>query len=269
MAGDWIKMRGNLWDDPRVGAIVDATDTSEAMVIGGLYWLWATADQHTEDGIMPGLSLRQIDRKTGIPGFAAALVALGWLAEHPEGVRIVKFEEHNGASAKKRATTAKRVAGHRAGNADENESDPPANADVTLPALQTDDASVTGALARDREEIDREKKEEKTGESRASAPRATRHCPEAFQVTAELVAWAAVNTPAVDLAVATATFKDHTFKTAITDWPGAWRNWMRRDQKYFDERSQPRKPASPTTGKHTGFASKNYREGVHADGSFT
>ena len=100
MAGDWIKMRGNLWDDPRVAALVDATDTSEAAVVGGLYWLWATADQHTEDGTMPGLTARQIDRKTGIPGFGQALVSIGWLADHPHGVRIVNFEEHNGASAK-------------------------------------------------------------------------------------------------------------------------------------------------------------------------
>lgn len=113
MAGDWIKMRGNLWDDPRVGAIVDATDTSEAAVVGALYWLWAAADQHTEDGVMPGLSLRQIDRKTGVPGFAAALCSVGWLEQVEGGVRIVRFTEHNGQSAKLRAEDAKRKANSR------------------------------------------------------------------------------------------------------------------------------------------------------------
>ncbi len=113
MAGDWIKMRGNLWDDPRVAALVDATDTSEAAVIGGLYWLWATADQHTEDGCMPGLTLRQIDRKTGVPGLAAALCGIGWLQDDPRGVVIVKFEEHNGTSAKRRCTEAQRKANSR------------------------------------------------------------------------------------------------------------------------------------------------------------
>lgn len=113
MAGDWIKMRGNLWDDPRVGAIVDATDSSEAAVVGALYWLWATADQHTEDGCMPGLTLRQIDRKTGVPGFAAALLSIGWISEAAEGIVITKFEEHNGTSAKRRATDAQRKANSR------------------------------------------------------------------------------------------------------------------------------------------------------------
>lgn len=154
MAGDWIKMRGNLWDDPRIARLVDLTDSSEAQVIGGLYWLWATADQHTADGIMPGLSCRQIDRKTGVQGLGQALVEIGWLADHPEGVRIVNFEDHNGASAKKRAQTAKRVANHRSGNAGETQDSNSSNA-----------PSVTGALAREREE-----KEEKT-ENKAPAAR--------------------------------------------------------------------------------------------------
>lgn len=113
MAGDWIKMRGNLWDDPRVSKLCDLTDQSEACVIGGLYWLWAMADQHTESGVLPGLTLRQIDRKTGIQGFGQALCDIGWLADHPEGARIVRFEEHNGASAKRRCSDAQRKANSR------------------------------------------------------------------------------------------------------------------------------------------------------------
>lgn len=111
-------MRGNLWDDPRVARICDLTDNTEAAVVGALYWLWATADQHTENGVMPGLTLRQIDRKTGLQGFGAALVSIGWLTADDEGCSIVHFDEHNGASAKKRCQTAKRVAAFKVGNAD-------------------------------------------------------------------------------------------------------------------------------------------------------
>ena len=131
MAGDWIKMRGNLWDDPRVARLCDLTDQSEAAVVGALYWLWATADQHTENGVMPGLTLRQIDRKTGIQGIGQALCDIGWLADHPEGVRIVKFEEHNGSSAKRRAGDAQRKANIRnvsASDADKTRTDGGQNA---------------------------------------------------------------------------------------------------------------------------------------------
>lgn len=113
MAGDWIKMRGNLWDDPRVACLCDATDQSEAAIVGALYWLWATADQHTEDGLMPGLSFRQIDRKTGIQGLAEALADIGWIEQENGGIRITRFDEHNGSSAKRRAQEAKRKAGIR------------------------------------------------------------------------------------------------------------------------------------------------------------
>jgi hypothetical protein len=116
MAGDWIKMRGNLWDDPRVARLVDATDSSEAAIVGSLYWLWATADQHTEDGLMIGLTCKGIDRKTGVPGFAAALCSIEWLEESSDGVRIIDFVKHNGTSAKKRCQVAKRVANHASEN---------------------------------------------------------------------------------------------------------------------------------------------------------
>lgn len=149
MAGDWIKMRGNLWDDPRVARLCDLTDQGESAVIGGLYWLWATADQHSQDGTMPGLSLRQIDRKTGIQGFGQALCDIGWISESAEGIQIERFDEHNGASAKSRAQTAKRVANHK---------ERTANDEVTHTALAESHETVSTALPR--EEKRREEKEE-------------------------------------------------------------------------------------------------------------
>lgn len=113
MAGEWIKMRTNLWDDPRVSRLCDLTGAGEAAIVGGLYWLWAMADEHTEDGILPGLTTRAIDRKTGVNGLGAALVSISWLVEHPEGVTIVGFEEHNGTSAKRRCVDAQTKANKR------------------------------------------------------------------------------------------------------------------------------------------------------------
>jgi hypothetical protein len=113
MAGDWIKMRSNLWDDPRVTRLCDITENTEAAIIGGLYWLWATADQHTEDGHLPGLSVAGIDRKTDIKGFGTALLEIGWISDTQGGVTIARFDEHNGSSAKRRCTEAQRKANSR------------------------------------------------------------------------------------------------------------------------------------------------------------
>jgi len=106
---NWIKMRSNLWDDPRVARICDLTHKREAEVIGGLYWLWTMADQQTTDGRLDGLSLAAIDRKTGIKGFGLAVARVGWILQSEEGVEIARFAEHNGASAKRRASEAKRM----------------------------------------------------------------------------------------------------------------------------------------------------------------
>lgn len=114
MSSDWMKMRTNLWDDPRVGRIADDAGSGEAAVIGALYWLWAAADEHSVDGMLHGMTLRQIDRKTGVPGFAASVASIGWITETPDGVQIVRFDEHNGATAKRRAAESRRKMSSRA-----------------------------------------------------------------------------------------------------------------------------------------------------------
>lgn len=102
-------MRSNLWDDPRINQICDLTSKRENEVIGSLYWLWAMADQQSVDGNLKGYSPASIDRKAYIKGFSAALVKVGWLLETEDGVQVARFDEHNGASAKRRASEAKRM----------------------------------------------------------------------------------------------------------------------------------------------------------------
>ena len=160
---DWIKMRVNLWDDPRVTGICDQLEICEALVVGSLYWLWSTADSHSVNGFLPGMTPKSIDRKTGVKGLGDALVNIGWVGVAEAGIHINRFEEHNGASAKKRAETAKRVAKHRAGSLEAPPEDdtPPGlfdgSGDVTQPALPGENEIVTGALARTREELDKSK----------------------------------------------------------------------------------------------------------------
>jgi len=178
LAGDWIKMRGNLWDDPRVARLCDLTDQPEAMVIGGLYWLWSMADQHTEDGFLDGLTLRQVDRKTGIKGFGDALIAAGWLESDGESLRIPHFEEHNGSSAKKRIQTARRVAEHKAGNAADVVLGAVGGESVTLETETGNAVSVTTALPREEK---RREEEEEGGKPPVDSPKAGPPTPPAGQ----------------------------------------------------------------------------------------
>lgn len=232
MAGDWIKMRGNLWDDPRVAKLCDLTNEGEAAIVGGLYWLWATADQHTEDGIMPGLTLRQIDRKTGIKGFGDALCAIGWLADHPDGVRIVNFEEHNGTSAKRRSLDAQRKANVRSLSASDADS-------VKISTGQN--APTCGA--REREEIEEEKKEDTFSEkmvgaavaAKTTGPKKGHRLPDDWQLPKPWGEWALAEYPAWTpdiVRLEAAKFADHWHAKAgkdatKTDWEATWRNWCR------------------------------------------
>jgi hypothetical protein len=235
MAGDWIKMRGNLWDDPRIAKLVDMTDktdrpVSEATVVGALYWLWATADQHTEDGILPGLSLRQIDRKTGVQGFGAALCAIGWLADHPDGVRIVNFEEHNGASAKRRSEDAKRKADVR------KESDK----DRTDSGREADKSGKVPEL-----EKEKEKELEKKNTGRGRTARATR-LPAAPTPPPEWLDFLQAERPDLNPQLTYAKFCDYWAAKpgksgTKLDWLATWRNWVR------EEKSQAQAPPQRET----------------------
>jgi hypothetical protein len=108
MAGDWIKMRIGLADDPAVVKMAVALSVDEDMVVGKLHRLWSWADCHTTDGKASGISRQWIDQRLGVPGFSAAMEAVGWI-EFPDGnVSFPRFDRHNGKSAKARAMDATR-----------------------------------------------------------------------------------------------------------------------------------------------------------------
>lgn len=242
MAGEWIKMRTNLWDDPRVSRLCDITGQSEAAIVGALFWLWSSADEHSEDGVMPGLSLAGIDRKTSIKGIGAGLVEIGWLADHPEGVRITRFDEHNGASAKKRIQTAKRVAEYKARNQEETPQNEQGNASSVTPTLAMRDLEEE-----EEEEVSQLPISERSVEVEHSPPaqpaataRAVRgsRLPADWQLPKAWGEWALQEKPgwaADDVRRCADKFRDHwhaaTGRTATkADWQATWRNWVRNEQ---------------------------------------
>ncbi len=66
--------------------------------------------------------------------------------------------------------------------------------------------------------------------------RATKRCPDDFEITSQMVDWAANRNLSIDLQRETEKFKDHEYRSAKTDWAACWRNWMLRAQEYHDER---------------------------------
>ena len=80
----------------------------------------------------------------------------------------------------------------------------------------------------------------------AKAGRERRKCPDDFAVSSDLLDWASAQAPLAAVEAETAKFRDHTFKTARSDWPGTWRNWMRKAHE--DAASKPHR-GQPNTGE--------------------
>lgn len=117
MAGDWIKMRIDLRRHPKVVRMASACGADRYRVIGGLLAVWAVFDEQTEDGHLDGYTPAVMDEEIGWPGFSASMISVGWLQFHPEnGLSMPEFGEHNGQSAKRRASETKRKRLERAGD---------------------------------------------------------------------------------------------------------------------------------------------------------
>jgi hypothetical protein len=130
MAGDWLKMRHDLADDPAVIRLAMMSGLEDDAVIGRLFRLWAWVDRHSKDGQVEGLDLAWVDRLARREGFGAALVRVGWLLETVEGLCFPRFDRHCSDSAKARALGKNRVEAHRNGAGVTA-----ASAPVTVPAL--------------------------------------------------------------------------------------------------------------------------------------
>lgn len=120
MAGEWLKMECATPDKPEVLALTVRMGWDDPdLTVGKLFRLWRWFDQQTVDGNAHGVTAALLDRQVGVSGFIQAVADVGWLVITSDGICLSNFEKHNGATAKSRAQTAKRVANHK-GNATGN-----------------------------------------------------------------------------------------------------------------------------------------------------
>ena len=111
MAGDWIKMRHDLRDDPACLTMSDKTSDTLFGVVGRLHAFWSWADRHTSDGRIKNGSKQHVDALVDKQGFADAMVEVGWLVVDGNNLIVPQFARHNGNSSKARSleSEAKRL----------------------------------------------------------------------------------------------------------------------------------------------------------------
>jgi hypothetical protein len=102
LAGDWIKLEHATLDKPEVLELAELLTLShgDALLLCLRFWIWA--DQQSRDGRRLSVSHSSLERLMKCPGFAAAMLKVGWLAEEDGQLFIPRFERHNGESSKKR-----------------------------------------------------------------------------------------------------------------------------------------------------------------------
>lgn len=198
-------------------------------VRASLLLLWAEAWEQTPCGSLP-----DDDELLGLlldvePGEFAAmrpvLMRGWWLADDGRlyhdtiTARVLDM-------MKSRAANAKRVAGHRVKQRD-------AHVSNALPAQQQhpeSPGSYSTGTGTSTEEQNQDPPAARVPPADAGQPkpRASKRCPASFAPNDDLARWAAAEAPRADIARELAKFRDHTFKTAHSDWPAAFRNWLRR-----------------------------------------
>ena len=112
MAGDWIKIRMDLAEDPAVIRMAEELGVREEVVVGYCHAFWCWVSRQCHDGSVTGVTLVSLGRRLNLPGFPELLVKIGWLkydesGELPE-IQIPNFERHLSQGSKQRVLAAER-----------------------------------------------------------------------------------------------------------------------------------------------------------------
>lgn len=172
MAGDWIKMRVDLYRDPKVCVIADALmdeggelaryvnqirqrdmtvtrNVTRNVTVGALVTVWGVmrhrGKRDGDDLVCRGVSIAVIDDVADLPGFGTAMASVGWVVETDKGIVFPAFfDEYNvDPNEKKASAAAERQRRYR----ERKQSESDVTRDVTR------DVTVTHREEKRREEI--------------------------------------------------------------------------------------------------------------------
>lgn len=103
MAGDWMKIEKATARKPEVIRLAVALSIRPDEAFGLCFRFWAWCDDQVSDGKIRGFTEDLIDATVDRPGFASALVSVGWLQAREGSLVIPNFDRHLSHSAKTRA----------------------------------------------------------------------------------------------------------------------------------------------------------------------
>jgi hypothetical protein len=264
MACDWIKMRTDLYRDPKVCLIAEILDSGDGQLaryvnqntgcdmsvtrnvtrnatVGALVTVWGVmrlrGKRNGDDLVCQMATIEVLDDIADLPGFGSAMASVGWVVETETGVTFPRFfEDYNVDPAEKTlSSSADRQRRYRDRL---KKALAASHSDVTRDASVDGVSNVTRDVTlRPREEKRREEKKKIENPlfppSESSSPRSKRKTatsmPEGWAVPADWIAEAAVKDPATNwLAEAERFVSHHASKgSKFAAWKSAWWTWVR------------------------------------------
>lgn len=218
MAGDWIKMRIALSDDPAVIAMAESLSIDEFSVVGRLHHLWSWADTQSRDGHASGVTQRWIDRYVRCEGFSQAMVIVGWLSVKEDGIEFPNFDRHNGDTGKSRALATNRKQRQRSSVTDESRED------------------------RDENGTREEKRREEESKPKSKAIVRGTRLPSDWIASSEQIDFCRSERPDLNADKTAEQFRDYWHAKAGNatkiDWNLTWKNWVRNQRAAAPQRAE-------------------------------
>jgi hypothetical protein len=109
MAGDWIKMREALHEDPAVIAMGEMLETRPEHIVGYCHKFWSWVSRNCHGDTVTGFSIEALESVLNLPGFLGMMCQVGWLEyDDAKTIAIPKFDRHLSQGAKSRGLAAER-----------------------------------------------------------------------------------------------------------------------------------------------------------------
>ena len=106
MVGEWIKLRKDLIDSPKVIRMAELLGLDVWGIVGRLADVWGWVDGHSVDGKALTVPRAWIDRRTECEGFADAMECVGWLEGNDGSLTFPEWDQHNSYTGKARSLEA-------------------------------------------------------------------------------------------------------------------------------------------------------------------
>ena len=103
-AGDYIPIRNNIAQDPRVLAMAIGLKVDVDTIVGKLHRVWTIASENSLDGTLRMMSPELFDSILRLEGFSREMMSVGWLAhDDTRGLYCPNFDHWQESTSLKRA----------------------------------------------------------------------------------------------------------------------------------------------------------------------